>query len=114
MRNDSSAIEKEQQPPVNGMMLLVTDNFGGGISRATVSVFTSKVLAASKDTSGAFRVLRTDDQGKVSLFNIAKGSYYVNAIKAVDTLVYEKLLRQVEVPASGIVPDTLIVDLQSD
>lgn len=110
---DSVVMRKVQDvvppAPVNGFELGIKDSLDGNISNATVYVFTSQVLAASNNEAGAYKIVAGDALGKAALYNIPAGTYYINASKQVDTIVYQRIMKPLAIPAAGIVSDTLVV-----
>ena len=94
---------------VNGFTVTVKDSLDGNIPTASIYVYNSQVLASSNDPDGAIKTTHTDSNGVFSVFNLAAGKYYINASKMVDSITYQRLLKQVTLPAVGFVVDTIVV-----
>lgn len=87
----------------NGFYTFVKDSLNGGMPGAKVYLFNSRVLAEINSPAGAVDSLVANSTGRIFKLNINPGLYYLNAIKKVDTLVFEKRLFEVTIAEKGII-----------
>ncbi len=106
---DTIVLRKKITTPQNGFTIVVKDSLGGNIPGADIYLYNSQVLASSNDPAGAIEISKTDVNGIYFKINIPSGNYYLNATKKVDTITYQRLVKLVFVPSSGITSDTMIV-----
>ncbi len=96
----------------NGFYIYVRDSLGGNIPGATVSIYNSQVLAEVNDPAGAVETITASGSGRAMKLNLPAGTYYLNAKKQVDSIIFQRLKRQVTIPAAGIIlpsPDTIML-----
>lgn len=94
----------------NGFYVYIKDSLGGSIPAASVSIYNSPVLAEINDPAAAMETITSSGTGRAIKLNLPAGTYYLNAKKQADTIIYQRLKRQIIVPATGIIipiPDTI-------
>lgn len=94
---------------VNELSVTVEDSLGEPIPFASVFVYNNKVLAMRNDSTAAIVTATTDSTGLFSKPNLRAGQYFVNALKKVDTVVYQRIAKSFVLPTAGITADTMTV-----
>lgn len=100
------------QAKQNGFFVYIKDSLGGGIPTAKIHIYNSLVLATINNPAGAVDSITANATGKAFKMNIPPGNYYLNTKKVVDTFVFERRMRQISIPAEGIIllnPDSIRV-----
>jgi hypothetical protein len=93
----------------NGFKITLKDELGGVMPDAEVNLFNSQVLATLNNPVGAIEILKSDKKGEIFKIGLPVGNYYINATKKLDTVIYQRLLKQILVPAAGFVQDTIVM-----
>lgn len=106
---DVITMKKKTPDYKNGFTITVKDSLNGPIPGATIYIYNSQVLAASNDPTGAISSIKSDSVGAFSRFNYPAGTYFINAIKKVDTITYQRLLKRIDLAATGFVTDTMAI-----
>jgi hypothetical protein len=93
----------------NGLDISVVDVDGDPLSKATVRVYTSKVLSEANEEVGAIKSLQADSRGKASILDLEPDQYYINVSLKVGNTVLEKKGNAVTVGETGIVSKEIMI-----
>jgi hypothetical protein len=85
----------------NGFTGYIKDSLGGNMPGATLHVYNSIVLAEINNSSGAIETVTASNTGRVYKLNLPAGKYYLNASKQVDTIVFQRIAKEITLNKNG-------------
>lgn len=100
-------VEQLDETAQNGFVLKTTDESGNLFTGAKVYFYKSLALAVQNSPAGFIDSFTSNKDGKLFKLGLAPGLYYVNALKTVDTAIFQRTLKQVNIPATGFLYDTI-------
>lgn len=95
----------------NGFIFTLKDTTGGNIAGADVYLFTSQFTAAGNDPTLAIETFTTDNRGEVSKLNLTNGTYFANASKTINNIIYQRIAKEFTV-STGVLVDTMLLKPQ--
>jgi len=107
---DTIVLRKKNMGYTNGIVIQARDSLNGIFPGTIFYLYNSQVLAQFNTPAGSIATLTGDDFGKASKYNLPSGTYYINAIKKLsDSVIYERIVKPVLLPATGILSDTMVL-----
>lgn len=95
----------------NGFELYVTDIYGSPVNNASIYTYRSKsVFLADSTYQDTTSILKSDNNGKASNYNIAQGWYYFRVKKQIDSRTTLTAIDSLNIPLNGIQSDIIIIN----
>jgi hypothetical protein len=104
---DTMLLKKKISP--NGFTITVKDSLNGNVSGTTIHLYNNQLFANNDDPANAIHISISDNNGKYSKADLPAGTYYINAKKTIGGIFFQRFVKQITVPATGFVQDTMLI-----
>jgi hypothetical protein len=85
----------------NGFHTYVCDSLGGFIPNVWVRIYNSELLANINSPASVFDSVKSGADGRIHKLNLPTGRYYLNTRFAIDTFVFRRVKKIIDVPVQG-------------
>jgi len=100
-------VEQLDETLQNGFVLKTTDESGNSLQGTKVYFYKTLSLAVQNSPAGAVDSFISIKDGKLYKLRVTPGLYYVNALKTIDTATFQRSLKQIIIPSTGFLYDSI-------